>query len=124
MGKTADLRRLAKAKLDMLPGETYYKNAPADAAFPCKTFTLRRVNLGDLSRFDYTMQVDVWDIADDPKQADEIADEMEDALNAANLPQETILPTFYREARYPVDDPDKSIQHVQLEFSVQLYTNE
>lgn len=121
MSKTLALRKLIKAKLDEVQGETHHRRAPEDAAYPYKTFILNRVNLGDLSRDDFDLQVDIWDRAADPKQIEEIADQLETLFNAANLPQATIYPTFYREGRITVDDPDKDIQHLLLTFIIQLY---
>ena len=89
---------------------------------PYKTFELSRALLGDLARDDIDLCVDVWDRHPDSKRADEIADAIEALFNAENLPQETILPTFFRDTRYPVDDEDKTIQHVQLHFIIQNYT--
>lgn len=122
MSKTADLRKLIVAQLNTIRGATYYRRAPEDAVYPYKTFALSRVELGDLSRDDFELEINLWDHAADPKAVDEIADQIEDLFNANNLPQATILPTFYRENRYPVDEPDHDIQHLQLTFSVQLYT--
>lgn len=122
MSKTADLRKLIVEKLNTTTGATYYMRAPSDALNPYKVFTLSRVALGDLSRDDYELTVDIWDHGTDTKVIDEIADQLEELLNAANLPQTTILPTFFREARFPVDDPDKDIQHIQLTFQCQLYS--
>lgn len=121
MSKTADLRKLVTTQLNLVPGETYYRRASATAVPPYKTFDLSRIDLSDLSRDDYELTVDVWDHSDDPKDVDAIADDLEDQLCASNLPQSTILPTFFRENRMPVKDPDKDIQHVQLTFMVQLY---
>ena len=45
-------------------------------------------------------------------------------FNDANLPQPTILPTFFRESRYPVEEDEKDHQHIQLHFLVELYTLE
>lgn len=120
MGKTAELGKVVKAQLNTVPGGTYHKKAPADAAYPYKTFSVRGINFTD-ARSDYDLCVDIWDRGDDPKSAEEIADLLEDLLADANLPQETILPTFFREGRHPVDDPDKELQHIQLHFLVQLY---
>lgn len=122
MGKTAELRKLITTQLNTTPGAAYYRRAPADAVYPYKTFDLSRVDLGDLSRDDYELQVDIWDHAADPKAVDEIADSLEDIFNDKNLPQTNILPTFFRSSRYPVEDPDKDIQHLQLTFLVELYT--
>lgn len=125
MGKTAALRKLIKEQLQTVTGGTYHKTAPKDAAFPYKTFTLRNVVFTD-ARDDLELCVDVWDrnASEDPKPAEEIADQIEALLQAANLPQDTILPTFYRESRYTLEDPDKTLQHIQLRFLVQLYEME
>lgn len=121
MSKTADLRQLIQTQLNTTSGATYYRDAPADATYPYKTFELSRSDLGDLSRDDIDLCVDVWDHATDPKTVDAIADAIENLFNAVNLPQGTILPTFFRDSRYPVSEDDKTIQHVQLHILVQNY---
>lgn len=121
MSKTADLRKLITAQLNTTAGATYYLTAPDDADYPYKTFELSRIALGDLARDDVDLCIDLWDKHTDTKRIDEIADRFEDLFNAANLPQETILPTFFRESRYPVIDEDKTIKHIQMHFTVQNY---
>lgn len=123
MGKTTDLRKAIKAELDLTQGATYYRRAPADATMPYKVFDLRTINLGDTSRDDISLDVDIWDLSKDPKSVEDIADAIESLLNGLNLPQATVLPTFYRETRAMVDDPDKNIQHILLTFTVQNYEN-
>jgi len=121
VSKTADLRKLITAQLNTTAGATYYLTAPDDADYPYKTFELSRIALGDLARDDVDLCIDLWDKHTDTKRIDEIADRLEDLFNAANLPQETILPTFFRESRYPVIDEDKTIKHIQMHFTVQNY---
>lgn len=123
MSKTADLRKLINAQMNTIMGETYHRRAKPDANYPYKTFTLSRVDLNDPARDDFELMVDIWDHATDSKAVDEIADQLEELFNCNNLPQGTILPTFYKSSRYPVDDPDKDIQHVQMTFLVEMYTN-
>ena len=124
MSKTADLRKLITAQLNRTQGATYYRKAPKDAAFPYKSFELSRVDTMSDPRDDVDLTVDIWDKAADPKTVDEIADQLERILSKANLPQDTILPTFFRDTRYPVDDPDPTIQHIQLHFLVETYEKE
>lgn len=119
MSKTVTLRRLVRTQLQTVAGETYHKSAPADAVYPYKTFTLKSVSFAD-ARDDFDLCVDIWHRGD-VKEAEEIADQIERLLNNANLPQETIFPTFFRESRYTVEDPDKELTHIQLHFIVQLY---
>ncbi len=119
MSKTALLRKLVRAQMQTVDGGTYYKSAPPDAAYPYKVFTLRSVTFTD-ARDDFDLCVDIWHRGD-RKVVEEVADLVEKLFRNANLPQETILPTFYRDARYDLEDPDKTLHHIQLRFLVQLY---
>ena len=119
MSKTSDLRKLVKEQLQTTQGETYHHEAPNDAAYPYKTFTLKSVTFMD-ARDDFDLCVDIWHRGD-WKVVEEIADQIEKLFQNANLPQSTILPTFFREGRYNLEDPDKTLKHIQLRFAVQLY---
>lgn len=123
MSKTKALRKLVKEKLQTVPGGTYHRKAPKDAAYPYKTFTLASVAFTD-ARDDMVLEVDIWDRSLDPKMAEEVADQVEALFRNANLPTPPIYPTFFRENRYTLDDPDKNLQHIQLRFLVQLYEEE
>lgn len=120
MSKTKTLRKLVKEKLQTVPGETYHRIAKKDAGFPYKTFRLSSVSFTD-ARDDQELEIDIWDRSIDPKTAEDIADEIEALFADANLPEPPIYPTFFRENRYTLDDPDKTLQHIQLRFLVQLY---
>ena len=119
MSKTAELRKLVKEQLDTVPGGTYHRKAPDNAEYPYKTFSLKSVSFTD-ERDDFDLCVDIWHRGDF-KIAEELADQIEELFKNANLPQPTILPTFFRESRYNLDDPDKTLDHIQLRFFVQLY---
>ena len=119
MSKTAELRKLIREKMQTIQGVTYHREAPHDAAYPYKTFTLQSVTFTD-ARDDFDLCVDIWHRGD-WKVVEEIADEIEKLFQNTNLPQKTILPTFFRESRYNLEDPDKTLQHIQLRFLVQLY---
>ena len=118
--KTKTLRKLVFDKLQTVPGGTHHRLAPKDAAFPYKTFTLSDARYTD-ARDDLELEVDIWDRSLDPKAAEDIADQIEALFHDANLPAPPIYPTFFRDARYMLDDPDKTLQHIQLRFQVQLY---
>lgn len=120
MSKTKTLRKLVREKLQTVPGGSYYRQAPKDAAYPYKTFVLDHAFFTD-ARDDLYLDVDIWDRALDPKAAEDIADQIEAMFADANLPAPPIFPTFFRDARYTLDDPDKNLQHIQLRFLVQLY---
>lgn len=119
MSKTATLRKLITTQLQTVQGGTYHRKAPNDADFPYKTFTLNSVSFVNV-REDFDLCVDIWNRGD-WKVVEEITDQIEKLFQNANLPQPTILPTFFRENRYNLEDPDKTLQHIQLRFLVQLY---
>lgn len=121
MGKTQALRELITSQLETVSGGTYHKHAHQDATYPYKVFSISRVNLGDLSRDDFDVCIDIYDRAPNTKTVDQIGDDIEALFNDANLPQSTILPTFFRSSRYPVEESDKLNQHVQMHFDVELY---
>ena len=123
MGKTKLLRKLVKGQLETIPGGTYHRTAPKDATYPYKTFTMASAAFTD-ARDDMELEVDIWDRSLDPKAAEDIADQVEALFRDANLPAPPIFPTFFRENRYTLDDPDKNLQHIQLRFLVQLYEEE
>ena len=124
MSKTLALRGLIHAQLKTVPGEAYYKAADKDAAYPYKTFLLESINFPDSTRDDYDLVIDVWDRSPDLRGAEEIADQIEALFNVANIPSPPIYSTFFRDGRNVLDDPDKTLQHIQLHFIVQLYEEE
>lgn len=125
MSKTAALRALVAAQLNTVGGETYHRNAGSKAVYPYKVYAFDTVAFPDSTRDDLTLTVDVWDRAQDQKRIEELADRIERLFNGANLPAPPIYPTFFRDGRDNLEDPDKDLQHIQLRFLVQLYeTNE
>ena len=123
MAKTRELRKLIMTQLKTISGGTYHRLAPKDATYPYKTFRLTNVSFTD-ARDDFELEVDIWDRSADLKQAEDLADDVEALFACANLPSPPIFPTFFREGRMTLEDPDKSLQHIQLRFSVQLYEEE
>lgn len=124
MSKTKALRKLIKEKMQTVPGETYHKNAPKDATYPYKTFTLSSVAFPNPDRDDLDLEVDLWDRAPDPKALEDIADAIEAIFNGKIYPEPPLYPAFFRENRYDLEDPDKTLQHIQLRFLVQLHEME
>ena len=99
----------------------YYRKADPDAMYPHVVFNVRNINTGDLNRFDYELQLDIWDKSGKSYEIEEIADEVENIFKSVNLPQRDISPTFYTIDRKTVDDEDKEIEHRQIYVIVQLY---
>lgn len=121
MSKTKDLRKVIQAQLLTICGNVFYETAPTDKMYPHIVWDIERIDLGDLYRDDLILDVDIWDRSADAKNADDMADALEAVFNAANLPQETVLPTFFRIDRKNVPDEDKKIKHRALTFQIQNY---
>lgn len=121
MSKTRMLRGLIREQLQTVQGETYHKTADKGAAYPYKTYLLKSINFADSTRDDFDLVIDIWDRSPDQKTVEEIADQIEALFNVANIPRPPIYPTFFRDGRNNLDDPDKTLQHIQLHFIVQLY---
>ena len=119
--RTNDLKKLVQTKLKTLTTNVYHELADKDAVYPHIVFTFRRIDLQDLSRQDYILEVDVWDREKDTTRVDNLADSVENLLQAQNLPQEHILPTFYLIDRRNILDEDKNIKHRQIQFQIQNY---
>lgn len=121
MARTNDLKKLIQEKLLTLTPNVYHKQARDDALYPHIVFTLKEIDLGDISRQDYILEVDVWDKGTSTTRVDDLADSVEDLFHTENLPQENILPTFYKINRRDISDPDKSIEHRLIRFQIQNY---
>jgi len=124
--RTNSLRKLVKKMLGETTTEhgikgVYYEFANDGEMYPHIVFGFDNINTGDLCRHDLSLIIDIYDKSDSAYVVERIADDVEDMFNAVNLPQDTILPTFYLEARRPVPDEDKKIRHRQIEVIVQNY---
>ena len=121
MSRTNDLKKLIQTKLKTLTTNVFFERATDDAMYPHIVFSFREINLNDLSRQDYSLDIDVWDKGTSTTAIDALADSVEDLFHMENLPQESVLPTFYKTDRKSVDDPDKSIKHRLIRFQIQNY---
>jgi hypothetical protein len=119
--RTNDLKKLIQTKLKTITTDVYYEVASDDALYPHIVFDFDSINLGDLSRQDYMLNIDVWSKGKNTKPIDDMCDSIEELLQGQNLPQENILPTFYLVDRRTVPDQDKDIKHRLIRFQVQNY---
>ena len=119
--RTNDLKHLVQAKLKTLTANVYYEIANEKKLYPHIVFEFRRIDLGDLWRQDYILEVDIWDKQDSSLRVDDLADQAENLLQAENLPQSNVLPTFYLIDRQNIPDEDKEIKHRRVQFQIQNY---
>ena len=119
--RTNDLKKLIQTKLKTLTTNVFFGEATDNALYPHIVFDFKTIELGDLSRQDYVLEVDVWDKGKSTFQVDELSDKVEDLLHCENLPQTNVLPTFYKIDRRSILDSDKSIKHRLIRFQIQNY---
>lgn len=120
MNKTNALRTIIQSKINPII-KSYYRVADPKATLPLAVYDFENIDLGDLSRDDLILIVDLWDKGKDTSRIEDLADQIEELFNAANLPGESVLPTFYRISRKPIDDEDKTLMRRQLKFQIQNY---
>lgn len=120
MSKTTSLRKIIQSNIDSVV-KSYYRTADAEALFPHAVYGFETIDLGDIFRDDLILIIDLWGKGTDTSQIEEMADQLERLFNAANMPDEEVLPTFYRISRKPIDDEDKSLIHRKLKFQIQNY---
>ena len=120
MNPTYELRLLVSRLLSHTGGAAFFRNASANAEYPYKTFSFERVDYEDPRLYD--LCIDLYDRGDDSR-LDEIADAIEKELDGLNCPSDGILPTFFLDIRYPVEEKDKELYHTQMHLQVHLYDN-
>lgn len=120
MGKTNSLRKIIQSKINTIIS-CYYRIADENKDYPYAVYDFENIDLLDISRDDLILIVDVWGKGKDTSHIEEITDNIEALFHAANLPDEDVLPTFYRISRNPIDDEDKTLIHRQLKFQIQNY---
>ena len=129
MARSNDLRRLIESTLNDLK-TTYgipdrgitYRVASDKVMWPHVVFFLDAMSPTDMGREDYTLDIDIW--AKDQAWALDFADAIVDLFSFNNAPQETILPTFYLVSSGQIEDPDKTIIHMVVRFTVQTFRRE
>lgn len=120
MSKTNALREIIQANISSII-KSFYRVSDEKENYPYAVYDFETIDLGDIARDDLILIIDLWGKGTDTSEIEEIADQIEAMFNAANLPNEDVLPTFYRISRKPIDDPDKTLIRRQLKFQIQNY---
>lgn len=130
MSRTNELKKLIKEQLSGLCiqygiKEVYFKLADSDKLYPHIVFDYETIMPYDgFDRHDYVICIDIFDKNNGYVFIDQIADSIEDLFNNKNLPQDSILPTFFIEDRRIVTDEDKNIKHILVKIVAQNYERE
>lgn len=121
MSKTNELRELIKKRITTICPNVYYEVASDEHIYPHIVFSFGTIDNGDLSRDDLYMDLDLWDKGKSAVSIEDLADQVEVLFQNQNLPQETILPTFYLIDRKSIPDEDKLIRHRLIRVQIQNY---
>jgi len=126
MARTDNLRSLVRTKLKTITEleEVYYEIADTEALFPHAVITFDSVDLGDINRHDYVVNVDVYDRGPSASQVEGICDKIENIFCNLNAPTDAVLPTFYLESRQSIADEDKAIRRRLVRLQAQNYDKE
>lgn len=125
---TNELRRLVLARLNTIKTELGitdigYRLVRDDTLFPHIILDFPSITPMDMGREDFMMDVHIW--SKDQFRAFEILDAVKYMfafLNApADLPGQSIFPTFYELSAGQIEDPDKTICHLVLRLQGQAY---
>ena len=120
MSKTNSLRKIIQSNIGKIV-KCFYRVADEKERYPYAVYDFENIDLGDINRDDLILVVDVWGKGKDTSNIEEITDRIEKMFNAANIPDQEVLPTFYRISRKPIDDEDKTLIRRQLKFQIQNY---
>lgn len=121
MSKTNALRKIIQTNIKSIV-KCFYRKADVKESYPYAVYDFENIDLGDINRDDLILIIDIWGKGNDTSYIEDITDSIEKLFNAANIPGDEVLPTFYRIQRKPIDDEDKSLIHRQLKFQVQNYS--
>ena len=88
--RTNDLKKLIQTQLKTKYDNVFFGQGQQAKMFPSAVFNLRSVDLGDLSRKDYILEIDVWTKGESTYAIDNMTDIICDLLQAENLPQTTM----------------------------------
>lgn len=121
MSKTNDLRKLIQSRLKTVCENVYYEYADDENLYPHITYEFVTNVNDDLYRSDINLDVDIFDKSSSATLIEDLADNVEKLFNNKNLPQDTILPTFFLIDRKSVPDEDKKIRHRLVRILIQNY---
>ena len=91
MSRTNDLKKLIQTKLKTLTTNVFFEQATDNAIYPHIVFSFREISLNDLSRQDYTLDIDVWDKGTSTTAIDNRADSVA-VLLTAGMPGIPVTP--------------------------------
>lgn len=106
---------------DLLEG--YSDEAPDEATYPYKVFSIRKLIAEDGISF-YLLEVNVWDKHKYYSRAESIMDELEKMLSKQVFNTEDLVIYTYIGQRDNIVDQDKQIKRVRGQFEMRVVSKE
>ena len=116
---TQELKTIIRALLLEICPNVYYEDAPPEKLFPHIVFDLNCFFSGD--RWDYSLELNVWDRSIDTEAVDVLADACTKALDHRCELTDTLQYRIYRATRNKVEDPDPEVRRRRLTFDLYAY---
>lgn len=110
-------------QLSAIHPRVYLERAPTSVRFPYVTYQAPSSGMAE-HREDITLVVDIWDQTTDPLAIEQIASQIEQALDRHRyLAQDQRMQlSFFKTSRLQLLEPDDlSIRRRQLRFTVKMY---
>lgn len=128
---TNAFREMLQGLLKSLCNQVFYEAAgegitgddgSREEFYPHIVFSFKPIDLGDLSRKDYIVEVHIWDKGTSARRVEELSDRVENIFRRErNMPQKEFLPTFFLIDRNPAPDEDREIRHRVIRIQSQVY---
>ena len=103
--------------------EGYSDEAPDEATYPYKVFSIRKLMMEDGISF-YLLEVNVWDKHKYYSRAESMMDKLEKMLNKQVFNTEDLVIYTYIGQRDNIVDQDKQIKRVRGQFEIRVVSKE
>ena len=113
--------KLKKFLEDLL--EAYSDEAPENASYPYKVFTIRKISDNDgISH--YILEVNAWDRNKTYSRVETLMDILEKKLKKQSFQEEEFLVYTYTGTRDNIPDTDKMIKRIREQFEMRVVERE
>jgi hypothetical protein len=122
LDRTEKLKTYLTTLLENACSNVFYENSTDDAPYPYIVYSLEHVK--DEDKYNYDLEVHVWDKSISSKLVESISDNVEFTLDGEYYTDSNQSLTLGLDTRISVPDQDKSLKHRRLLFDLQYYWKE
>lgn len=121
MSRTNNLKIYVMAELKKSCDNVCYKIATDTTPYPYIVYDLNYIK--DENRYNYQLEVNIWDENISTKAIEQVADDIEVAMDYVYSVDANQALATYINTRNNVVDPDKSLQRIRLLIDINYYGN-